>query len=375
MQPVAIVRVVADDVRIRVGFDDGRTIAFHHIWLRDNCRCKQCHHADTHERLVDILDLDPDVQARSFAFDSDTLTVTWPDGHRSAFDALFLRRHAYDEASLAGRRDNPRLWLGSELACALPEARYSSVVSADDALAEFLETLWTNGLVIVRDTPDTDDALAGLCSRISWMRETNFGVDFVVEAKVEPNNVAYTALELHSHTDLPNREMPPGVQFLHCRVADAPGGANTLVDGFAAAEALREVSPEDYEILTTVEVPYTFVDDDYDVRWRAPVIGTFGDGTYREVRYHHALMAPLDVAAESVLPVYRALQAFTRILREPGRALHFRMSPGDTLVFHNRRVLHGRQAFDPAGGHRHLHGGYVDVDELRSKMRVLARKR
>ncbi len=105
------------------------------------------------------------------------------------------------------------------------------------------------------------------------------------------------------------------------------------------------------------------------------MIGTFGDGTYREVRYHHALMAPLDVAAESVLPVYRALQAFTRILREPGRALHFRMSPGDTLVFHNRRVLHGRQAFDPAGGHRHLHGGYVDVDELRSKMRVLARKR
>jgi gamma-butyrobetaine dioxygenase len=43
------------------------------------------------------------------------------------------------------------------------------------------------------------------------------------------------------------------------------------------------------------------------------------------------------------------------------------------VVFDNRRVLHGRAAFDPATGHRHLQGFYVDRGEFDSRLRVLAR--
>ena len=41
------------------------------------------------------------------------------------------------------------------------------------------------------------------------------------------------------------------------------------------------------------------------------------------------------------------------------------------MVFDNRRVLHGRTAFDASTGHRRLLGIYVDRDVLDSRIRVL----
>ena len=51
-----------------------------------------------------------------------------------------------------------------------------------------------------------------------------------------------------------------------------------------------------------------------------------------------------------------------------------RLCPGETVVFHNRRVLHGRCAFDPASGYRRLDGCYVDWEETQSRIRVLRRE-
>ena len=84
-----------------------------------------------------------------------------------------------------------------------------------------------------------------------------------------------------------------------------------------------------------------------------------------------ALTAPLDVPADRVVPVYRALRAFTQILRRPAMELRIRLRPGDMLAFDNRRSLHGRAAFDPNSGSRRLHGCYVDIDEFMSRIRVL----
>ena len=39
----------------------------------------------------------------------------------------------------------------------------------------------------------------------------------------------------------------------------------------------------------------------------------------------------------------------------------------------NQRALHGRTAFDPNAGRRHLQGCYVDKDGVESRLRVLAR--
>jgi gamma-butyrobetaine dioxygenase len=50
-----------------------------------------------------------------------------------------------------------------------------------------------------------------------------------------------------------------------------------------------------------------------------------------------------------------------------------RLGEGQMVVFDNRRVLHGRRAFDPATGKRRLRGCYVDRSEFTSRLRVLQR--
>jgi gamma-butyrobetaine dioxygenase len=177
--------------------------------------------------------------------------------------------------------------------------------------------------------PDERKAGEALAQRIAYLRETNFGVDFTVVSKPNPNNNAYTALELPAHTDLANREMPPGVQFLHCLVSDAPGGESILVDGFHAALVLREENPDAFDLLTSTPFDYRFHDTEWDVRWRAPVIGLDADGALREIRYNNALRAPLNVAPDLVKPTYQALRAFVAILRDPSNELHFRLGTGE----------------------------------------------
>ena len=51
----------------------------------------------------------------------------------------------------------------------------------------------------------------------------------------------------------------------------------------------------------------------------------------------------------------------------------FRLNPGDCVVMQNDRTLHGRTAFDPDLGRRHLQGCYIDGDAMESRRQVLRR--
>ena len=84
-------------------------------------------------------------------------------------------------------------------------------------------------------------------------------------------------------------------------------------------------------------------------------------------------MAPLDVSADRVVEVYRALRKLAALTRDARYRVCLRLEAGDLMMFDNRRVLHGRDAFRPATGRRHLQGCYVDHDEVLSRIRVLER--
>ena len=58
--------------------------------------------------------------------------------------------------------------------------------------------------------------------------------------------------------------------------------------------------------------------------------------------------------------------------RDPRFQLVYPFRPGDLVGFDNRRILHGRDAFESAGS-RHLRGCYADHDDLYSRLRVLRR--
>jgi gamma-butyrobetaine dioxygenase len=246
-------------------------------------------------------------------------------------------------------------------------------MDSDEGLLKWLRLLNDYGFAIVREGPTEPGMVLKVAERISFLRNSNFGVLFDVVSMPDPNSLAYTSVKLNAHTDLVSREVQPGLQFLHCLVFEAEGGASILVDGYAAAEALKAAHPEDYELLTTLPIPYRYQDKATDIIAKGPIIHLDTDGNYYDIRYSVALLAPLDIDHDLVKPFYRAFANYSRILRDPAYEFKFRLGPGDMESFNNRRVLHGRDEFNPQSGPRHLQGCYVDTDDFLSRLRVLER--
>ena len=69
---------------------------------------------------------------------------------------------------------------------------------------------------------------------------------------------------------------------------------------------------------------------------------------------------------------YESLRVFASMARDPRFQLVYPFRPGDLVGFDNRRILHGRDAFESVGS-RHLRGCYADHDDIYSKLRVLRR--
>lgn len=243
----------------------------------------------------------------------------------------------------------------------------------DAVLLDWLRKLRDSGISLLQNTDTTPGTLQQVAARISFIRETNFGALFDVCSKPDANTAAYTNLRLPLHTDLPTRELQPGLQFLHCLKNDACGGESILVDGFRIAEHMREQYPDDFEALSSLPMDFYNKDRNSDYRFRGPALVLDGQGTVIEVRFANFLRGPLDVPADKVMQHYRAYRTFISLTREPRFQFEYRLMPGDLLVFDNRRVLHARQAFDLQQGQRHLQGCYVDRDELLSRIRVLER--
>lgn len=50
------------------------------------------------------------------------------------------------------------------------------------------------------------------------------------------------------------------IQVFHCLKHEGTGGRTLLVDGFYAAEKLREQSPENFELLTRVPIRHEYIE-------------------------------------------------------------------------------------------------------------------
>ena len=316
----------------------------------------------------------PDLEAASVSItDAGSLQVQWhPEGHVSVYESGWLRAHRGEAGDRSHCGPAPATW-GAELAKAMPAADYESVTGSDNALLDWLRFLRNSGVAVLRGTPRAPVSVLALADLIGPPRPTNFGEHFDVVSKPEPNSNAYTALGLLCHTDLPNWERPPDFQLLHCLENDAEGGDSILVDGFRAAEELRRWEPAAFRLLSESPIDFRFQDSESDIRFRAPTIGLDEAGAVTEVRFNFAVMDAISAPAGRMGALCQALRAFAAVIRDPAMECLYRLSPGELLVFDNRRVLHGRAAFDPSTGQRHLQGCYVDRDQLLSRIRVLER--
>lgn len=360
--------------RIVIEWADGRVSPFHHVWLRDNCPCDQCVYSVTREQVFESVDAAEDLRPLATRIDSDgCLRIDWQDGHLSRFYPGWLRPHAYDDESRAERlasKPQPHLW-HSDLQ--LPVFDYIALMNDNAALLQWLLAVRDIGLTQVRGVPTEPGSLKLIAQRISFIRESNFGVLFNVQSKADADSNAYTAFNLPLHTDLPTRELQPGLQFLHCLVNDAEGGESIFVDGFAIADALRLEDPQLFEALCEIPVEFRNKDRHSDYRCLAPIIAVDALGRVAEIRMANFLRGAFDTSVAQMPLLYRAYRRFIAMTREPRFRLMQRLKPGELWCFDNRRTLHARNAFDPATGARHFQGCYVDRDELLSRILVLQR--
>ena len=362
----------SNDALVHLSFADGSSADYPYIWLRDNDPAG--FHPQTQERITDLTAIPLDITPQKIEADSQTLTIWWHgDDHVTRFDLDWLSAHRPGQAAADPARTGFHHWRQDLGAAGVPRADADSILSSDAALLDWLIQTQKMGFSIVQGLADSTEAGMDVARRIGFLRETNFGQTFEVQSKPNPNNLAYTPIALPLHTDLTNQELPPGFQFLHCLANEAEGGGSLFCDGYAIAEDLRHSDPEAFELLATVSIPFRFHDQDTDIRNRKTVINLDEQGEIIEICFNAHLADILDLAPDLMSRYYRAYRQFMILTRSAEYLVTLKLKGGEMVVFDNRRVLHGRDAFDPQTGFRHLHGCYVDRGEFESRLRLLQR--
>jgi gamma-butyrobetaine dioxygenase len=210
------------------------------VWLRDNCSCRECRDPGSGQKLFQITDLPADLVVAGVKEGPESVTVVFgPDGHRGQVGRELLEGSAdSDVAGGAGGRteDGKRLWDGP---IDLTEAGWDRYQAEPVERARVLGAVLRDGFALLRGVPAEDGMVAAVAGSFGYVRETNYGAVFDVRVEATPANLASTGLGLSPHTDNPYRDPVPTVQLLHCHVSAADGGDTVLVDGFAAAAALR----------------------------------------------------------------------------------------------------------------------------------------
>ena len=181
------------------------------------------------------------------------------------------------------------------------------------------------------------EALLQVAALFGYVRETNYGKYFEVRTEVNPTNLAYTGLGLQAHTDNPYRDPVPTLQILYCLENSAEGGENMVVDGFRAAERLREENPHGFDLLSSYCARFEYAGSPAaSASRRRPMIELAPDGELIAIRFNNRSTAAItDVPFDDMADYYAAYRRFARTHR---RSLH----GGDVQALAGRN-LHRRQ--------------------------------
>lgn len=202
---------------------------------------------------------------------------------------------------------------------------------------------------------------------------------------------SYQLGRLRNHTDVNNYDIPTGIQLLQCTVYENPDNDqqaySTVVDGFKLAEVIKKENPYFYELLTTEYIPAgrrrLAVEEklgpnetsakkyEWEAYCRNHLIKLDDKGEVYQISYNHNTRIPLDVSYDKIEDLLAAYRRFTELLQDPQYNVEFLLTPGQVLVVHNWRVLHGRTGISSPDLKRSLFGAYLEEETFRSRRRIL----
>lgn len=334
------------------------------LWLLDNVEGPETKDPRNGQRLIDVTHAPSDLKITAVSPEEAGLRVGL--GERSSYFSWWTLKAlgaVLQEASWtfrAGDLDK------------LPAISFHDFLSNPKAELAWLRGFETYGFGRFTDGPSESGALFRLIEQFGYVRETNYGRHFEVRSEPNPTNLAYTGLGLPPHTDNPYRDPVPTLQLLYCLENSATGGESQVVDGFAAAEALRAEDRTAFDLLTQVDVPFAFMGQSgVSLSAKRPLIEVDADGRLLAVCYNTRSMGRMAPSVDLDLGAfYAAYHRFGQLLNDKAFKVEFALQPGESFLVNNRRVLHARAGFK-ADGHRWLQGAYADIDSLSSRRRVL----
>ena len=351
--------------------NDGEKKEIHPFWLRERVNGDKFVDIKTKQRLFDPTQIQENIKINDINLSNDFLEVTFNDG---AFTKLSIQELIKEFSN----NNFIKLIKKVEWDSSLNDFNifeFKENLSEKEEMYNALISFYKYGFVIFKNVPTKDNFLINFANSIGSVRRTNFGEFFNVKSKPNPNDLAYTALNLSPHTDNPYRNpFPPCIQILHCIENDVKGGYSTLVDGFTVTEDLKKLNQDYYNILTSTKVRFKFSDKDTILESWAELIHLDEKGNFQNVRFSPRLDYVPQMKREKLEIYYNARKCLSDLYNSEEYRIEFKLMRGDLMMMDNHRLLHGRTSFDPNEGNRFLQGCYLDFDSTEGKLLHLRRK-
>ncbi len=372
------VKLTNNGNEIAITDQSGKSSRFHAIWLRDNAWDPKTRAPGNGQRLITLHDIPNGTHIESFSIFNTKLTLRFmPEGKTVDYDFDWLMKHSYD-----GSQENYPGWISSalepwnaNLSDSVPTADLGKAQASKSTLQNWLHQVRKYGFGKLTNGPTDTGTLLQVAKLFGYVRETNYGNFFEVRTEVNPTNLAYTSLGLQAHTDNPYRDPVPTLQILYCLENSAEGGENMVVDGFHAAQRLRDENPDWFDVLTKYCAKFEYSGEEgVCLQSRRPMIELAPDGELVSIRFNsRSTAAVTDVPFEHMETYYAAYRRFGEIIDDPEMEVTFKLSPGECFIVDNTRVLHARKGYSGSGS-RWLQGCYADKDGLLSTLNALEYK-
>lgn len=405
----------AQGSQVDLSFMDGSAFRFHSLWLHDACRNPAYVSKSAGERILSadpvVTNVPSTLSPRGIALDGDGgISISWQDTALadSTFDGDFLRTYADIVAEPLAAADKPAIATDVDVAWLKPYSGYPGApaprvnemklwknntdvifgrypyasLEEPSTNLEMMQSLLRDGAVIIQGVPDTNgpkylneftENYAGALQKDPARAEANW----LIATKDNAQSISYNAhLRLNNHTD---QSIPShGAVGLLLAVHYIKGhGTNTLVDGIAVGEALRERDPEAFSLLST-----EFVDAERDyiasrsdaaqnhtnsllISTRYPLLQTDESGGLWRVQYNEVFRTPCRLPYDKFMPWYSAFRKYVNMLHDNEFEIHIEMREGEILLIQNWRVMHGRAGFQSP--ERTLVGGTITRENFYSK--------
>mgnify|MGYP001192419752 CR=1 FL=1 len=356
----------------KVFFNNGSTKEeIHPFWLRERIDSDEFVDKGTQQRLFDPTTLEVEIGIKKVEIQNDILRINFNDGIISKLEINKIINEFSEKDNIAN--SIKRIKWDSSLKN-IKNFDYAENMFETKEMYNLLISFYEYGFVIIKKVPTKNNFLVKFANLIGSVRRTNFGEHFNVRSKPNPNDLAYTSLNLTPHTDNPYRNPVPCIQILHCIENEVSGGLSTLVDGFTVTENLKKEFPKFYEILTKIKVRFKFIDKNVILEDWSELIKLNNKKEFKQVRFSPRLdYVPILEKSELEL-FYKARKKLSDLYNSDKFKIEFKLNSGDLVMMDNYRLLHGRTKFDPNEGNRFLQGCYIDYDSTEGKLKHLKRK-